>query len=399
MAEEVDLSTGVDASLSMSSVLRCTEKQACSETAEISVPIALNFGGLLIKVVYYAGGELHLRAFGTDQLSECAEHLSKLIAEHRNVRFCIPSTNREANLYILRSMLHIEAGDVEFYDELDSSHRGLVFLLERVSESAFTFETEEKKKQSEFSMMPKPGRFVPLTSGGESQYPLIALQVDDFVTGLRIEGVGKYTVMGRSEFGGAAFCGLGNQLTGARSFDELLASAATGDHGRVDMLVEDIYGSAYASVGLPRDLIASSFGKARRCVTSGKESTGAPSTSVCTQGDAAKSLVVMYAAYLAQLASLYAAFPADAQKDDDGQQQREVRQTRVKRIIFAGSSVQMRKELAYAFSEMLHFWTGARYDAVFLRLEAFVAPLGHLVDTYRLLDNSCSQWLNFPEAQ
>lgn len=38
--------------------------------------------------------------------------------------------------------------------------------------------------------------------------------------------------------------------------------AEQGDHRNVDMLVKDIYGGAYATLGLPADLIASSFGKA-----------------------------------------------------------------------------------------------------------------------------------------
>lgn len=48
------------------------------------------------------------------------------------------------------------------------------------------------------------------------------------------------------------------------SFDELLKLADEGDHRNVDMLVKDIYGGAYESVGLPGDVIASSFGLAAR---------------------------------------------------------------------------------------------------------------------------------------
>ena len=49
-----------------------------------------------------------------------------------------------------------------------------------------------------------------------------------------------------------------------QGFDELLELAEKGDHRNVDMLVGDIYGGAYSQLGLPADLIASSFGKAAR---------------------------------------------------------------------------------------------------------------------------------------
>lgn len=49
-----------------------------------------------------------------------------------------------------------------------------------------------------------------------------------------------------------------------QTFDELLELAERGDHREVDMLVKDIYGGAYSSIGLSGDIIASSFGKAAR---------------------------------------------------------------------------------------------------------------------------------------
>ena len=49
-----------------------------------------------------------------------------------------------------------------------------------------------------------------------------------------------------------------------QTFDELLELAEQGDHREVDMLVKDIYGGAYSSIGLSGDIIASSFGKAAR---------------------------------------------------------------------------------------------------------------------------------------
>lgn len=46
-----------------------------------------------------------------------------------------------------------------------------------------------------------------------------------------------------------------------QGFDELLQLAERGDHRNADMLVKDIYGGDYKKLGLPADLIASSFGK------------------------------------------------------------------------------------------------------------------------------------------
>lgn len=44
----------------------------------------------------------------------------------------------------------------------------------------------------------------------------------------------------------------------------MLELAENGDHRNVDMLVRDIYGGPCAALGLPADIIASSFGKAAR---------------------------------------------------------------------------------------------------------------------------------------
>ena len=50
----------------------------------------------------------------------------------------------------------------------------------------------------------------------------------------------------------------------AQGFDELIDLAASGDHRNVDMLVKDIYGGSHNVLGLPGDIIASSFGRAAR---------------------------------------------------------------------------------------------------------------------------------------
>lgn len=46
-------------------------------------------------------------------------------------------------------------------------------------------------------------------------------------------------------------------LTGAKTFDEVLAMTTKGDNKKVDMLVGDIYGRDYSNIGLSSDTIAS----------------------------------------------------------------------------------------------------------------------------------------------
>lgn len=44
---------------------------------------------------------------------------------------------------------------------------------------------------------------------------------------------------------------------------EAMQGASTGDSSKIDMSVGDIYGSDYSSMGLPANMIASSFGKVK----------------------------------------------------------------------------------------------------------------------------------------
>lgn len=106
----------------------------------------------------------------------------------------------------------------------------------------------------------------------------------------------RYQRIGGTATGGGTFWGLGNLLTSAKGFDELLELASRGDHRKVDMLVKDIYGERgeeYGSLGLPADLIASSMGKAIH-------------RPGLDDADIARSLLYMISNDIGQIASLYA---------------------------------------------------------------------------------------------
>nr|CAD7409829.1 unnamed protein product [Timema poppensis] len=74
-----------------------------------------------------------------------------------------------------------------------------------------------------------------------------------------VESEDAYERIGGTATGGGTFWGLGSLLTKAKGFDELLALAEKGDHRHIDMLVKDIYGGDYKTLGLPGHVIASSF--------------------------------------------------------------------------------------------------------------------------------------------
>ena len=74
----------------------------------------------------------------------------------------------------------------------------------------------------------------------------------------------QYSMDLRSTCANFAYLTLSFSSTGQMTFDELLELADRGDHRAVDMLVKDIYGGAYESLGLSADVIASSFGLAAR---------------------------------------------------------------------------------------------------------------------------------------
>jgi len=109
-----------------------------------------------------------------------------------------------------------------------------------------------------------------------------------------VESEDNYERIGGTATGGGTFWGLGSLLTKAKGFDELLALAEQGDHRKVDMLVKDIYGGDCTALGLPGDLIASSFGKTAHTIRESIE-----------EADLARSLLFAISNDIGQIASLY----------------------------------------------------------------------------------------------
>ncbi len=95
-------------------------------------------------------------------------------------------------------------------------------------------------------------------------YPYLLVNIGSGVSMIKVSGPRNYERIGGTSLGGGTLWGLLSLLTGARTFDEMLAMAERGDNAAVDMLVGDIYGTDYSKIGLKSSTIASSFGKVFR---------------------------------------------------------------------------------------------------------------------------------------
>ena len=95
-------------------------------------------------------------------------------------------------------------------------------------------------------------------------YPYLLVNIGSGVSMIKVSGPKQFQRVGGTHLGGGTFWGIMSLLTGARTFDDMLAMADRGDNSGVDMLVGDIYGMDYGKIGLKSTAIASTFGKVFR---------------------------------------------------------------------------------------------------------------------------------------
>ncbi|XP_051932922.1 4'-phosphopantetheine phosphatase isoform X1 [Hippocampus zosterae] len=170
---------------------------------------------------------------------------------------------------------------VDKEDEMTCLIKGCNFVLRNIPHEAFVY---AKHADSEFRFQ----------TTQPDIFPYLLVNIGSGVSIVKVESEDKFERIGGSSIGGGTFWGLGALLTKTKRFDELLQLASKGQHTSVDMLVKDIYGGSYGSLGLTGDLIASSFGKS---ATADKE---------FSKEDMAKSLLHMISNDIGQLACLYA---------------------------------------------------------------------------------------------
>lgn len=236
-----------------------------NHTAVVS-HVAADIGGSLAKVVYFSrengnpesGGRINFLSFETDKIDDCIEYLRQLQTKHRR-------TNGESKAAEL-SVMATGGGAFKFYDrikerlgvdvvredEMECLIMGLDFFITEIPSEVFTYNDTDPDNAIQFQ-----------DAQADNVYPYLLVNIGSGVSMIKVSGPSQYQRIGGTSLGGGTLWGLLSLLTGARTFDDMLAMADRGDNGAVDLLVGDIYGEGmgYEKIGLSERTIASSFGK------------------------------------------------------------------------------------------------------------------------------------------
>ncbi|XP_055984410.1 4'-phosphopantetheine phosphatase isoform X2 [Sorex fumeus] len=211
--------------------------------------------------------------------------------------------------------------------------KGCNFVLRHIPQEAFAY---QKDAEPEFRFQTNHPHI----------FPYLLVSIGSGVSIVKVETEDRFEWVGGSSIGGGTFWGLGALLTQTKKFDELLHLASRGQHANVDMLVQDIYGGAYQTLGLSGNLIASSFGKS---ATEDRE---------FSKEDMAKSLLHMISNDIGQLACLHARLHG------------------LDRVYFGGFFIRGHPVTMRTITYSINFFSKGEVQALFLRHEGYLGAIG-----------------------
>lgn len=329
---------------------------------EIVSHIALDIGGSLVKLAYFArspdfpgggsnGGKLRFEKFETTRIEECMEFIERKRLHRHNdssepirVKATGGGAFKYADLFMKRLGIILERED-----EMACMVAGCNFLLQAVRNEAFEYgDGELTFKEIDPSAM----------------YPYLLVNIGSGVSMVRVDNETSFNRVSGTNVGGGTFWGLARLLTGCSSFDEILQLSSHGDNSKVDMLVGDIYGGRdYTSIGLSADTIASSFGKV---LHSDKRLDD------YDKADIAMSLCRMISYNIGQLAYLNA------------------KRYGLQRIFFGGFFIRGHPYTMEIISYAIKFWSQGEMGAMFLRHEGFLGAMGAFMQVQNGLQSAVS---------
>ncbi|XP_075235661.1 4'-phosphopantetheine phosphatase-like isoform X2 [Lycorma delicatula] len=340
---------------------------------------AIDIGGSLTKIAYYStvsyrrinydtdqeygpekenkyeiseGARLHFVKFETKYIESCLDFISENLVATREQMTGKTIKATGGGAYRYAELLHEKLGlSVDKEDELACLIKGCNFLLKNITDEAFVFH-RHGNPEYEFQ------------TADPNIFPYLLVNIGSGVSIMKVESEDSYERIGGTATGGGTFWGLGALLTKAKGFDELLALAESGDHRHVDMLVKDIYGGDYKVLGLPADLIASSFGKV------------CPKREIqCSEADVARSLLLTISNDIGQIACLYAMMH------------------NLKKVYFGGYFLRNHPLSMYTVSFAINYWSKGTVQSLFLRHEGYLGAIGAFLKGAEECDDEKYSWL------
>ncbi|KAL5629243.1 hypothetical protein BROUX41_001850 [Berkeleyomyces rouxiae] len=363
------------------------------ETSDIRLPnhtavvshIAVDIGGSLAKLVYFtrepsssdSGGRLNFLNFETDRIEECIEFMAHIKDEQLALNGSTPGAlsviATGGGAYKFYDKIRAALGDVDVVreDEMECLIIGLDFFISEIPREVFTYSEAD------------PMAFV---EPSQNIYPYLLVNIGSGVSFLKVSGPRQYERVGGTSLGGGTLWGLLSLLTGARTFDDMLAMADEGDNSKVDMLVGDIYGTDYGKIGLKSTTIASSFGKVfrmKREAEARAESAAADGLSLdaataaadgpdadslagsdassFSSNDISRSLLYAISNNIGQIAYLQSQIHGLSQ------------------IYFGGSFIRGHRQTINTLSYAIKFWSKGQKEAYFLRHEGYLGSVGAFI--------------------
>ena len=345
------------------------------------------------------GGDFHFIRFETRRM-ENAMDLIRLNDLHRNI-VTMGATGGGAHKYAAdwERVLGIK---MEKVDELDSLVTGMQFVLSTAIGECYTYRPRLHDRESSVSSDAShatDGATTQTASNASSQssdfigvkdpefpknhewwwsrkvqrdvashsstYPYMLVTIGTGVSVLRVDGPRKHERVSGSTIGGGTYWGLIRLLTDVENFEDVIKLAEQGDHSKVDMMVGDIYGKnsdALEKIGLPSNLVASSFGK---LVAKHDPAAGVK------QEDLARALLLMVTNNIGQVAYLNAKLH------------------KLHRIYFVGNFLRQnqisQQRLAYA----IDYWSKGEMEALFLEHEGYFGALGAFLLSQGISSDEC----------
>ncbi|XP_067014229.1 4'-phosphopantetheine phosphatase [Anabrus simplex] len=352
---------------------------------------AIDIGGSLTKIAYYStvshrrvfydadkedgssqsrdedhrvyevseGARLHFIKFETKYIENCLDFIQVNLVNSREKMTGKSIKATGGGAYKYTELLQEKLGlSVDKEDEMACLIKGCNFLLKNISDEAFEY---HRHGNPEYKFQ----------TADPNIFPYMLVNIGSGVSIMKVESDDTCERIGGTATGGGTFWGLGSLLTKAKGFDELLELAEKGDHRNVDMLVRDIYGGDYKMLGLPGDLIASSFGKAMHC----HKDRNFNATPQFSEADLARSLLFTISNDVGQIACLYAMMH------------------KLNKVYFGGYFLRNHPLSMHTVSFAINYWSRGQVQALFLRHEGYLGAIGAFLKGAEECDADKYSWL------